>query len=251
MRAILAGAILTLASELVLALAFWAGSVWLAGSLGWLWGGVVLASLAALSVALLLAGDLDAEYQSEKQRLDLRFGWIARVTSYETPGAAGRTIDTRVLFLRWTRILGPARPRAQSSPRGSGRPDPRSWFSRLGQLAEPMSRAFAAAAQGVSDLIWDAREMTLRVQSPTQLEIADRALAGLFGSRRFGPLEIQMVEGGERSLVAHYRIPLYRAVLTSVAAFVQGRPDRVARELRPSDRTPKPRMTQAREGSDV
>jgi hypothetical protein len=233
-----AGAALTLAVEALLGLAFWGGSVWLAGALGWLWGGVSLAVAVVLLLMALLSGDLEAEYDTTGHRVDLRLGWIGRITSREQEGGTRRIIHSRVFFLRWTRVA--PLERSDRGHRSRISRAPRSWVSRIAELAEPVSRAMAAAAPAMSDLLWDSREMTLRVQSPTQVGAADRALAGLFGLRSFGPLEIQFVEGGERALLARYRIRLYRAALIAIAGFVQGRPDRAMHAIadpgRPSHR---------------
>jgi hypothetical protein len=242
MRTILTGALLMLLIEAVLALAFWAGSVWLGGVLAWPWGGVVLAAAVLLLMVVLLAGDLEIDFDSDGRRLDLRFGWLARVTSREREDEPGRITRTRVLFVAWTRHAAetpaPARGRRARGSGGDGRHS--SWIHRIGDAAEPMSRALSAAAPALHELVWNSREMTLRVESPTQIGIADRALAGIIGSRRFGPLEIRFGAGAEHALKARYRIRLYRAALTAMAAFVQGRPDRAMRALGPQNRSANP-----------
>ena len=236
MRALGAGVLLTLVVEALLALAFWAGTSWLGTWLVWPWGGVVLAAVVVLLMVALLAGDLEIDFDSDGRRLDLRIGWIARITSREREDEAGRITRTRVLFVAWTRHT--AEPPAPSRGRAAdGRGQRSSWLTRLGESAEPLSRALSAAAPALHELVWNSREMTLRVESPTQIGIADRALAGIIGSRRFGPLEIRFGASEGHALKARYRIRLYRAALTAMAAFVQGRPDRAMRALGPQNRS--------------
>jgi len=244
MRALGAGVLLTLAVEALLALAFWAGTSWLGTWLVWPWGGVVLAAAALSVLAALLSGDLEVEFDSAGRRLDLRFGWIARITSREREDEAGRITRTRVLFAAWTRHTAPvsAPSRARAADGGSGRS---SWLTRLGESAEPLSRALTAAAPALHDLVWSSRELSLRVDSPTQIGIADRALAGVLGNRRIGPLDLRFGASQAPALVARYRIRLYRAALTAFAAFVQGRPDRAARVLGPQHRSANPRGASA------
>ena len=233
MRALGAGVLLTLVVQVLLALAFWAGTSWLGRWLVWPWGGVVLAAAALGALAALFAGDLEVEFDSADRRLDLRLGWVARITSREREDEVGRITRTRILFVSWTRRTAqkPAPSRARRE-RGTGEPDEHSsWLTRLRASAEPLSRALTAAAPALHDLVWNSREISLRVESPTQIGIADRALAGILGNRRFGPLDIRFGTSDEHALVARYRVRLYRAAFTALAAFVQGRPDRAARTL--------------------
>jgi hypothetical protein len=231
MRALLLGAMLALVLETVLALAFWAGAAWLGGLLPWPWNGIAMAVAAAAAMAAVLAGDLDAAYDSERHRLDVRLGWLARRQSSDREDGPGRLTRTRILFVSWTaRTDRPADDgtRVTTTPAVATR---RSLFARLAAAAEPLSRALAGAAPALHELTWHAREMRIRVESPTRVTIADRALAALIGQRRFGPLEIQFGEGGERAIRARYRVRLYRAVLVALAMFAEGRPDRAVRAL--------------------
>lgn len=234
MRSILAGVVLALVAQAVLALAFWAGSVWLGMWLAWPWGGIALAAAVAALLAIALAGDLELDHDSAAARTDLRFGWVARVTSERRPFEV--VTRTRVLFVSWTRRRAAeddAQERRSSSAGGS-------WWSRMRRSAEPVSRLLSAAAPALTDLIWEAREMRVRIESPTEFEFADRALAALLGRRHLGPLEIQVAEGGARAFQARYRVRLYRAVLIAISVWAQGRPDRVVHTLRDNGRTAGP-----------
>jgi hypothetical protein len=226
MRALLLGAVLALLLETALALAFWAGAAWLGGLLPWPWDGVAMAVAVAAAITVVLAGDLDAAYDSDRHRLDLRLGWLARRQSSDREDGPGRVTRTRILFVIWTARTD--RPAGDGTRAIAAR---RSVFARLAAAAEPLSRALAGAAPALHELTWHAREMRIRVESPTRVTIADRALAALIGQRRFGPLEIQFGEGGERAIRARYRVRLYRAVLVALAMFAEGRPDRAVRAL--------------------
>jgi hypothetical protein len=230
MRALLLGALLALLLETVLALAFWAGAAWLGGLLPWPWDGVAMAIAAAAAMAAVMAGDLDIAYDSDRHRLDLRLGWLARRQSSDREDGPGRLTRMRILFVSWTARTDRTsndEERATAQHAATRRP----LFARLAAAAEPLSRALAGAAPALHELTWHAREMRIRVESPTRVTIADRALAALIGQRRFGPLEIQFGEGGERAIRARYRVRLYRAVLVALAMFAEGRPDRAVRAL--------------------
>lgn len=228
MKAILAGVLVTLALETMLLLAFWAGSVWFAGWLPWPWGGVALATLAAGGIVALFAGDLDIAYHSGERHLDVGLGWIGRFESRADREADGRVTRTRVLFVRWTKRS----PRTPRDPRaaGSGRPG-----GGLGRALEPVSRTLAATAPALHELLSHARELRVRVVSPTGIAIADRALLGLVGHRRLGPLDLELGEGGGRAIHARYRVRLYRALLVAMAWFAEGRPDRISKAMAEPD----------------
>jgi hypothetical protein len=245
MRSIVAGALLTLAVEALLALAFWAGSAWLGSWLAWPWGGITLAAAVLILMAAFLLGDLEVDYDTTGHQVDVRVGWIARISSREREAEPGRITRTRVLFVSWSRLTAALAPDARPIRVTATHGGRSSWITRLAEGAEPVSRALAAAAPAIQELIWESREMTLRVESPTQIGIADRALAGIVGHRRFGPIAIHLADGGERALKARYRIRLYRATLAAVSAFVQGRPDRAVRALGHEDRPANPRGDRA------
>ena len=219
MRTILAGALVALLVELILALAFWAGWAWLGSALGGAWGGALMTAIAAIVLALAGSGDLEVDFDSAVGRTDVRCGRLARVVSGATPQGSGLRLRIRILFVSWTRDLPPARA-------GGGRSMAR------GLDAETLSRLISAAVPALNDLFWESRELSLVVRAPTGMRVADQVLVGLVGERRFGPAKLSVAGGEKRAVSIHYRIPLYRAALTFLAAFAQAQPQRLARALR-------------------
>ena len=229
MRVIAAGALGALALEALLALAFWGGWAWLGGATG----GFAAAAVLAIALALLAAGDVEVVHDSGVGLSDVRLGWLARITRRSRgPGGTAET-RIRVLCVAWTQRDGAGRARPGRPPR-----TPRRAIERLRALrdgAEPAARALTAAAPALHDLMWDARELSVRVQSPTRLAFADRALARWIGHRRLGPADIRFADGETREFAVRYRIGLARAALTLIAATVQAQPQRLARALRRRD----------------
>ena len=238
MRVMVAGALLALLVEVLLALAFWAGWGWLGGLLGGAWGGGLVAALVALVLVALGSGDLEVDYDSGRGVLDVRVGRLARIVVTEREKNAGREIRTRLLFVRWTRIVparaDTSRARAAETAARAPRGEPASVRERV----ESASRALSAAAPALHDLVWESRELSLLVRAPTGIGFADRTLATLFGERNFGPARLTVATGATRAVQAHYRIRFYRAALTLIAALVQGQPQRAARAFRASGAPP-------------
>ena len=237
MRVVVAGALMMLMVEALLALAFWGGWAWPGG----LAGGVTMAVVVALALALLVAGELHFTYDSSSGLIDVRAGWIARVTVRADAGGGGRELRSRILFVSWTRRLD------WWTGRGLGvaphRGNARDWFAALRHRGGPLVRVLTAAATALGDLVLDANELSLRVDAPTQIAAADRVLAGWIGVRRLGPAALEVAEGAERRFVVHYRIGLLRAALTLLAARVQGQPQQVARAFRRRAGAAQPRNT--------
>jgi hypothetical protein len=251
----LAGALLVLLIEALLGLAFWAGWAWLGSLWGGMSGGLLMVAAVALVLTLALAVDLVADYDSDQGLVDVSVGWLGRFTLRRSTRGDGREIRTRVLFVSWTRAV-----RERASGRGAdeasaARPDgpgdgatdeKPSWLDALRERAEPTSRAVTGVAPALHDLVWGARELSMTVQAPTQFQVADYALAGWFGRRRFGPVEIRVTAGSHRVLEAHYRIRLVRALLAAIAAWTQGQPLRAVRAFRRNPQT-RPRRGAAHE----
>jgi len=229
-RAVLAGLLLALLIEAVLGLAFWAGWAWLGSYWGGVPGGLVMVAAIALVLTLALAVDLVADYDSDDGVVDVRLGWLGRFTLRRSAGGDGRETRTRVLFVTWTRAVR-ERKRSGRKPRGET-PEERSWLDALREGAEPTSRALTGVAPAVHDLVWGARELSVTVQAPSGFRVADYALAGWFGRRRFGPVQIRVTAGDHRSLEAHYRVRLVRVLLAAIAAWTQGQPLRAVRAFR-------------------
>jgi len=226
MRVVVAGALMMLLIEVLLGLAFWGGWVWPGGPAG----GVTVAAVAALALALFVAGELQFAFDSGSGLIDVRAGWIAHVTVRPEAGGDGRELRSRVLFVSWPRRLDwwTGRGLGVAPRRGSAR----DWFDAVRRGGGPLVRVLTAAATALGDLVLDANELSLRVDAPTQVATADRMLAGWIGVRRLGPAALEVAEGDERRLVVHYRIGLLRAALTLLAARVQGQPQQVARIFR-------------------
>jgi hypothetical protein len=226
MRVVVAGALMMLLVEVLLGLAFWGGWAWPGGVAG----GVTVAVVVALALALLVAGELHLSFDSRSGLIDVRAGWIARVTVRPEAGGGGRVLRSRILFVSWTRRLDwwAGRGLGVAPRRGSAR----DWLGAVLRGAGPLVRVLTAAATALGDLVLDANELSLRVDAPTQIGPADRMLAGWIGVRHLGPAALEVAEGDERRFVVHYRIGLLRAALTLLAARVQGQPQQVARAFR-------------------
>jgi len=222
-------------------------------------GGLITVAAVGLALALALGVDLVADYDSGEGLVDVRLGWLGRFTLRRSARGDGRETRTRVLFMSWTRAV---RDRKRKSGRGApgeereARPaDPEdratgetpSWLDALRERAEPTSRAITGAAPALHDLVWGARELSMTIQAPTGFPVADYALTGWFGRRRFGPVEIRLTAGSHRVLEAHYRVRLVRVLLAAIAAWTQGQPHRAFRAFRSRNPQTRPRRGAAHE----
>lgn len=213
-----------LAVEVLLALAFWAGWAWIGG-----WpGGLGLSALVLVLLILPWIGDLSVDVDSEIAKADVGLGWIGRITRL---GAPKQETRFRLLFVRWTQRDGDARKKKEKKPQRVKAPR-RGPVGTVLDSASPILQMVSAGGQALVSLAMEAHELSLEVQSPTPLSRANTALAGIIGTRKIGPLRLQVTGSGERAIRFRYRIKLVRAAAIGLNALVQARPDRGIRAIR-------------------
>jgi hypothetical protein len=106
--------------------------------------------------------------------------------------------------------------------------------------------------------LWEAREIELTTQSPTQFSLADQMIAKIIGSPRLGgsaprrlqpgregkaaakpqpgTLQLRFLYPGKRRIVFHYRIGLFRISAAAAVALAQARPLRALRAMKEARR---------------
>jgi len=224
--------------ELVLGLAFWAGTAWLGGwQMGMLMAGAVL-----LLMLLPWLGELSGSYDSKGNAAQLRIGWWGTFSFTQEPE---QLIEVRVIGIPWRRKLKSkeeAEEEAKAAEATEGeekkpaaKKDKKKW--RLGpeNIADATRAVFAALA-GSTDLMWDAREIHCRVDAPTGQATADDVIARVWDHRGVGPVDLKATPGdGTRRVRARYRIGLFRAMIIMMIAVFQSRMMAVARSGRSSE----------------
>ncbi len=217
MRVIVVVALMVILLEVLLAAAFWAGKVWVGG---WL-GGTILLVAAVLLLVLPWIGDLQADYDTQTGQARLRLSWWGRVTFQPAPT---KEMRIQILFIPWRKKLDPRQPKPV---RPSDTERQQTLARRLVSGAmgnfEDTGRALIAVVQAVHELVWESGDFGVSVQSPTETQPADQAIAGLVGTRALGPIELSCTADGQRRVQAHYRIGLLRAALTLLYMVLQGR----------------------------
>lgn len=247
MRMAGAGALMLLVLEILLLLAFVAGSVWVGG-----WqGGVVLAAVILLLIALPWLGDLTVWLDSARPFARVRIGWWGAATFRGAKDPP--ELEVRILGIPIRRKITPSTKRdtetvdnIEETPEpGSdeeremfedtereGRPEAqekaialqRVWRQIDPQSVEGFSRVATAGLKAATDLIWDAHEITISVMDPTEKPIVDAAIEQTFGRRELGPLDLTLsANSGERRILARYRIGLLRAAMSALQMAIDGR----------------------------
>ncbi len=218
MRVLATVAVILIILEAVLALAFWGGWVWIGG-----WsGGVILLVSALLLLALPWIGDLHIHYDSVNNQTEVRLSWWGRLTLQTKPT---REIRGRVFLIPWRRKL---KKKARVTRREC---EPERGRKLVGWGTDkfyPVVRALLAVLQATHQLLWESREFSVYVQAPTQIEPADRTIAGLVGARTLGPLDFSCSGQGERRVRVHYQTGLLQGALTLLYMYLQGRPRALA-----------------------
>ena len=256
MRVFTAVVVLVLAVEILLGLGFLAGGYWIGG-----WqGGLAIAGALLLLILLPWLGELGATYDSAGQLVEAKIGWWGRFSLRRTPKPE---MTIRVLGIPWRRRLERRADRAGKTAAGAGKDQEKEEGARVqaptgvAEPKKPRRRApwsrvspenihdtgrmvFAALAAG-NDLIWDAREVHLRVEAPTGQRLPDRIIAQVVGHRGVGPLDIVAGEGasdpeGEsrRRIQVRYRIGMFRAGAIALTMVAQGGALRFARSMKRS-----------------
>ena len=216
MRAIKLSCALLLLLETLLALAFLAGFLWCGG---WRAGLLCSASLLVL-VCLPWLGEFELDYDSGPGRLHVALGWWGRLTSEGKPA----TPRLRLLGITFCprRKKKPSQP--QAAPPLEKAREAAGW---AGENLESVIRLLLAALQAGHELLWGAKELQVKVQSPVQCEWADLALASIVRERKVGPVDLQCTASGKRRIRVHYRTAMLNAGLLGLAFLAEGRPRRL------------------------
>lgn len=129
------------------------------------------------------------------------------------------------------------------------------WLRRsLSDLAPPL----LAGSHLAHVFFWEAREIELTIQSPTQFSLADQMIAKIIGSPRFGggaprpsqpgrerkaaasphsgAIQLHFLYPGKRRIVFHYGIGLFRISAAAAVALAQTRPLRALRAMKDARR---------------
>ena len=218
MRVLATVTVMVLLTEALLGFAFFAGYHWLGG-----WEtGVVLSAALLLLILLPWLGALQAQYDSADCRTRVRLGWWGAV---EFRGKEEREVTIRVLGIPWRKRLEarPAHAEEQDEPedqqaaeaRQMERGERRRRFREMAQQNfQEIARVTPAALQVLADMLWEAQEIRVEVNSPTGNDLADTAIAGVVAHRGLGPVDLKCSAQGERRVRVTYKIGMLRAVLT-------------------------------------
>ena len=227
MRAIKLSCALLLLLEALLAFAFLTGFFWCGG----LRAGLLCSASLLVLVCLPWLGGFELDYDSGPGRLRVVLGWWGSLIS------EGKPITPRLRLLGITlrpRRKKPSPPKAASpaAPEEEAPATPplesaweAAWWA--GENLESVIRLLLAALQAGHDLLWGAKELQVKVQSPVQYEWADLALASIVRERKVGPVDLQCTALGKRRIRVHYRTAMLNAGLLGLAFLAEGRPRRL------------------------
>ncbi len=217
MRVLVTLALILIFLEAILALAFWGGWVWIGG-----WpGAVILVAAVFLLLAVPWIGDLHIDHDSLNNQTQLRASWWGRLTLQTKPS---KQITVRVLFIPWRKKLEAQKAKAITEHREKRTEEGWQLLGLAKGNFNPVVRTLLAVLQAAHELLWESREFKVYVQAPTQIESADRAIAGLAGARTLGPVDLNCGSTGKRRVRVHYQIRLLRATLTLLYMSLQSRP---------------------------
>ena len=229
MRVFLTAAILLLIDEAIIGLAFLAGYHW--------WGGVLRGLLTAAAVIIVgiapWIGDLVIDFDSASRSGVVRLAWWGRV-SLQMGGP--RTVRISFLGIPIRRIAQkPEEPRPRRVIKSQRILRRRMW-RWLQRNLERIVPPLLAAGHLAHAFFWDAREIDLTLQSPTQFTLADQMIAKLIGSPKLGTLQLHCLYPGKRRIAFHYRIGLLRIFVAAVVALAQARPLKAMRSAKQAQR---------------
>ncbi len=235
-------ALLLLGIEALVGLGFLAGWYWVGG----LPGGLALGGGVLLLLVLPWLGELVVRFDSVGPAAGVRISWWGRLSFRET--AETSEFCVRVLGIPFRR----SRPKQSSEPAlklaptteppppetEAEIPEPQEVPARR-KTANFMLKVNAAALEDITrmgliglsaanDLLWGAREITVRLDDVTEHGGVDSALQHIFGARTVGPLNLLVMTGdGTRRVRLRYRIGLFRVAMNGLQVFVEGRPLRL------------------------
>ena len=252
MRVFLTAAILLLIGEAIIGLAFLAGYHWWGGALR----GLLVAAVAAIIMIAPWIGDLVIDFDSASGKGVIRLSWWGKVMLQVSAPPSARICLLGICIKRVTRRPEkPPRPkRAVKSQRMLRRRMWR-WLRRsLRDLVPPV----LAGSHLAHVFLWEAREIELTTQSPTQFSLADQMIAKIIGSPRLGgsaprrlqpgregkaaakpqpgTLQLRFLYPRKRRIVFHYRIGLFRISAAAAVALAQARPLRALRAMKEARR---------------
>ncbi len=222
MRVFLTAALLLLIGEVIIGLAFLAGYHWWGGGLK---GLLVVAAVTVIGIAPWI-GDLVIDFDSASRSGVARLAWWGKVAlQLGTP----TTVRISLLGICVRRMARkPEKPRPKRIVRSRRMLERRMWRwlqSSFRDIVPPL----LAAGHLAHVFFWDAREIELTLQSPTQFSLADQMIAKIIGSPRLGTLQLHCLYPGTRRIVFHYRIGLFRIAAATAVALAQARPLRSAK----------------------
>lgn len=233
LRVLTAVTVIVILFQALLALAFFAGYYWVGG---WEAGALFCGGLLLL-VLLPWTGSLEADYDTDGHRVSVRLSWWGRLMVQREPEPI---VAGRVLGIPWRKRLKAKEPPEETEEEAE-EPDeeeavaerPSRWRAHLsGMSAQDIIRLVPVALQGIVDLLWEARELKLKVQAPTGNDFADTAIAAVVGHRGLGSLDLRCTATGERRLQVHFRIGMLRAGLAVLYLVIQARPLELALKAR-------------------
>lgn len=257
MRMAAATAALVLAVEALIALGFVAGWHWIGGLRGGLAGGGVV----LLLLVLPWAGELQMRFDSAGPAVAVRMSWWGRLSFRDTPTATLTCFRLLGIPIRRKRLKDQSPPEAppEATDTDLSQQDPDSVAPTSGVASssinggteaagflrtldrknvEAGSRLILSGLTAANDLLWSAREITVRLDDLAEHALTDRALKRIFGARSIGPLTLLVMTGeGARRIRLRLRISMARVVVNALHVLVEGQPHRLrARKTKkPSD----------------
>lgn len=244
MRMAGATALLVLAVELLIGLAFLAGWFWIGG----LPGGLIFGGGVLLLLVLPWLGELAVRFDSAGPAAAVRISWWGRFSFRQTPDASEFCV--RIFGIPVRRSSSKPSPEATGEPQAAepSAPEAKAEVSEAGKAPAPSAstraarfmrklnadtiegttRMTLAGLAAANDLLWGAREIVIRLDDMTEHQIADRTLRRIFGGRSVGPLDLIVMTGeGKRRVRLRYRIGLFRVAMNALQVVVEGRPLRL------------------------